>query len=56
MRIMYCLFWPFTVIDFVPDVVVGVLPQPGELLLTTCRAPMGLLANFGLKSKLLGAH
>lgn len=27
---MYCLFWPFTVIDLDPDVKVGVLPHPDE--------------------------
>jgi hypothetical protein len=25
---IYCLFWPLTVIDWVPDVKVGLLPQP----------------------------
>jgi hypothetical protein len=28
---MYCLVLPLTLIDFVPEVMVGFLPQPAEL-------------------------
>jgi len=51
---IYCLFWPLTVIDLVPDVMVGVFPQPGELPLTTCLGALRLVVTEGLES--LGRH
>lgn len=42
---IYCLSWLLTVIDLVPDVMVGVLPQPGELPLTTCPGVLVLVAT-----------
>lgn len=47
---IYCLFWPLTAIDLVPDVMVGALLQPGERPLTTCLGPLRLAANEGLES------
>lgn len=43
---MYCLFLPLTLMDLVPDVIVGFLPQPAEVarLVRTSRV-LGLVSS-----------